>query len=81
MRGKSKPGKEPGLRFKLITGGRDAHGQVVIALQVAEVESQDIMAGTIVYPIVEFYLGEDIARPVPYARLPEPGPFSDWSIV
>ena len=39
MRGKSKPGKEPGLRFKLITGGREARGQVVIALQVAEVES------------------------------------------
>ncbi len=81
MRGKSKPGKEPGLRFKLITGGTDARGQVVIALQVPEVKSQDIKAGTIVYPIVEFFLGKDIAHPVPYARLPEPGPFSEWSIL
>ena len=65
MRGKSKSGKEPGLRFKLITGGRDGRGQVVIALQLAEVESQDIKVGTVVYPIVEFYLGKDIAHPVP----------------
>jgi hypothetical protein len=82
QRGKNKPGKEPGLRFVLITGGRDSRGQVVIAFQIAEIESQDIKAGTIVYPIVEFYLGnQDIAHPVPYARLPEPGPFSDWSML
>jgi hypothetical protein len=82
VRGKSKSGKDPGQRFKLITGGRDARGQVVIAVQIAEVESQDIKCGTILYPVVEFYLGDrDIAHPVPYARLPEPGPFSDWSIL
>jgi len=81
-RGPNKQDKDPGVAFYLISGGKDSRGEVEIKLQLSEAKEQGLLAKTKIYPIVEFYLGgPEISHPVPYARLPEPGPYSDWSIL
>jgi hypothetical protein len=60
-------------RVVLIRDGADARGRVTLALP-----DDDIEDGSYINVIVEIYTGKSQRHQVPYARLPEPGPFSDW---
>jgi hypothetical protein len=60
-------------RIRLITGGIDGRGEVYLSGI-----STDIPLGTTVFVVVELYMGKNKRHPIPYARLPEPGPFSGW---
>jgi hypothetical protein len=56
----------------LFEGGSDNRGFVQVTL------NQTIEYPKHVYLVVEIYTGQGKRHPVPYARLPEPGPFTGW---
>lgn len=60
-------------RILLIAGEKDARGEVYLSGI-----STDIPLGTTVFVVVEIHMGMNKRHPIPYARLPEPGPFSGW---
>ena len=57
----------------LLAGGGDRRGQVMIM----DEKLPDV--GTRIFPVVEIYEGENQRHPIPFARVPEPGPTSDWT--
>ena len=70
-------------QIQLIRGGSKEIGMVLVELPL-NAQEQGLVAGTMVYPIVEFYTepqspnGPLISHPHPFGRLPVPGPYSDW---
>jgi len=66
--------------IRMVAGGTDHRGSIMIGLSDDDYKRYGFSPSTLIYPVVEVYLGDqDITHPVPFARLPEPGPFEDWS--
>ncbi|KAH8791935.1 hypothetical protein BGZ57DRAFT_991407 [Hyaloscypha finlandica] len=74
--------RDDGAIMRLIKGGSDRRGGVGIYISTNMSKETGLSRGNFVYPIVEIYLGnQDIKHPVPFGRLPEPGPYTDWSML
>jgi hypothetical protein len=60
----------------LFNGGGEGRGRVIIQFPLKDIEEAEWP--THVDVVVEVYMGRGKRHPIPWARLPEPGPFTGW---